>query len=70
MRLVLSLVLLAFGLGCLNYTQAFGHDHHVESAAEHGFPAPAPWMFYLGATSAVLGAYVFGYRRGARRHEA
>lgn len=70
MRLVPTLLLLAFGLGCLNYTQAFGHEHHLESAAEQGLPEPAPWMFYVGGGCAVLGAFGLGRLSRGRRAEA
>jgi hypothetical protein len=65
-----GLLLLVFGLLCLNYTAAHGLEHHRESAARLGLPPPEPPIFYGGVGSTVLGAAVVGFtlgRAGASR---
>jgi hypothetical protein len=66
LRAVLGVVLLVFGLGCLNYTKANGLEHHREVARKHGLPEPGPGIMYLGVVSVVLGAGIIGYTIGRR----
>lgn len=62
-----GVLILAFGLGCLNYTAAHGLEHHRESAARYNLPPPEPPIFYMGVASAVLGAGVVGFTLGRPR---
>jgi hypothetical protein len=62
-----GLLLLVFGLLCLNYTAAHGLEHHRESAARLGLPPPEPPIFYTGVASAVVGGAVFGFALGRSR---
>lgn len=58
--------LVAFGLGCLNYT-AFGNaDHHIEWAAENNLPGPSFAVFVVGTACVVLGSGAIGFKFGAR----
>ena len=62
-----ALVLVAFGVGCLNYT-AFGNsEHHIEWAAERGLPPPSFAVFVTGAACLFFGAATLGFKLGARR---
>jgi hypothetical protein len=36
----LGVILLVFGLACLNYTKADGLEHHKEVARRHNLPPP------------------------------
>ncbi len=56
-----------FGLLCLNYTKAFGVEHHHEWARESGLPAPSAWIWYTGLAGLAIGAGLAGWTLGARR---
>lgn len=60
MRVLLALVVLGFGLACLNYTKASTYEHHVARAAAEGFPAPSPGIFRAGIACTVIGAFLLG----------
>jgi hypothetical protein len=62
-----GLLLLVFGLLCLNYTAAHGLEHHRESAARLGLPPPEPPIFYGGVASTVVGAVGVGFALGSSR---
>ena len=62
-----GIVILAFGLGCLNYTRFDGIEHHRESAAAHSLPPPAPWMFLTGVAATVVGAAFLGFLIAMKR---
>ncbi len=64
--LVIGLLVLVFGLGCLNYTTADGVDHHRAWAQEHGFPPPGGGIFLLGLISTSAGAGLAGFALGRR----
>lgn len=59
--------LLVLGILCLNYTKAFGVEHHYEYAAEHGVPAPSGTIYFAGVGLTALGAGALGFRMGRRR---
>jgi hypothetical protein len=64
-----GLLVLAFGLGCLNYTKADGLEHHREVAQRHGLPEPTSNTLYLGVLAVVVGSGTIGFvlgRRGRR----
>lgn len=61
---LVGLLALAFGLGCLNYTKADGLDHHLEVAAKHGLPPPGPGILYLGVASVAVGSGSVGFAFG------
>jgi hypothetical protein len=50
-----------FGLGCLNYTEHFGWQHHTEVAATHGLPPPSSGIQRLGMLVTLLGGIISGY---------
>jgi len=64
---ILAVVVLLFGLACLNYTQATGIEHHRAWAAEHGMPGPTQTIFYAGAAATALGGIAFGVALAKRR---
>ena len=64
---VIGLLVLAFGLGCLNYTSFDNVEHHREWAAEYGLPEPSRPLLIAGAASTSVGAWVFGFALGRPR---
>jgi hypothetical protein len=52
---------LAFGLGCLNYTAHHGWEHHSGVAERHGLPPPSEGIQRLGMLVTALGGVVTGY---------
>jgi hypothetical protein len=58
--ILVGVVVLVFGLGCLNYTKADGLEHHREVARRHGLPEPGAGIFYMGVLSVALGAGLVG----------
>lgn len=68
-RFVLGLIavlVLAFGLGCLNYTRHEGFEHHRQWAAEKSLPEPGPTIFKAGVVALALGAGLLGFTLGRR----
>jgi hypothetical protein len=61
-----SLVLL-FGLGCLNYTEAWGLEHHRAVAERHHLPPPSKTIFLTGVAAVVVGATMVGFVLGRGR---
>lgn len=64
---MLGLLVLAFGLGCLNYTSAWNVDHHTEWAASHDLPEPSKAILYGGMAATALGGIVLGRALAPRR---
>lgn len=64
---VAGLLLLAFGLGCLNYTKAAGWQHHTEVAARYGLPPPSASILHIGAITLIVGAGLIGFAIGRRK---
>jgi len=52
--------LVVAGFLCVNYTKAFGVEHHVEWAKEHGMPEPTYGIFLLGAALLAAGGVFLG----------
>jgi len=65
--LVAGLLLLVFGLLCLNYTKADSLERHREAARVHGLPPPSASILYGGVLAVILGAGSIGYAIGVRR---
>jgi len=59
-RIGSALLVLAAGFFCLNYTQAFGVEHHFEWAKEHGMPAPSYTIFVAGVLILAGGGTLLG----------
>jgi hypothetical protein len=59
-----GLILLVFGLACLNYTKADGLEHHQEFARRTGLPPPEPPILYGGVAATVFGAGLMGFAVG------
>jgi hypothetical protein len=51
---------LALGLGCLNYTNAWNVDHHTEWATELGLPAPSEQLLQFGMGATAVGGILVG----------
>ena len=64
---LVGVVLLVFGLACLNYTKADGLEHHQEVARLHNLPPPGEPILYGGVGSIVLGAGTIGFVIGRSR---
>ena len=45
---------------CLNYTKAFGVEHHFEWAREHGMPEPSYLIFLIGVVQLAAGGALLG----------
>ncbi len=63
MRLLLGMLgtlVLAFGLGCLNYTSAWSLEHHSAWSSRHGMPAPSSTILYAGMAATALGGIALG----------
>ena len=67
LTIILSFVVMVFGLACLNFTQHSGWDKHTEFATKNGLPEPSYGLFVTGAALAVIGAISFGFAMGRRR---
>lgn len=65
--LALGIFLLAFGLGCLNYTTDGGTEHHRAWARRRGLPEPSGTIFLAGAAFTAVGAGLAGFAVGRRR---
>ena len=57
----LGVLVLAFGLGCLNYTEAEGLERHRTQAERLGIPPPTKSIFLMGVGATVLGAGLAGF---------
>jgi hypothetical protein len=57
---------LLFGLGCLNYTNAWGLEHHQSVARQHDLPEPSRTIHRGGMAATALGAAVLGFAVGRR----
>lgn len=64
---VIGVLVLVFGLLCLNYTKADGLDHHQEVARKHGLPEPSAAILYMGVAAIVLGSGTVGFAIGRRK---
>ena len=50
-----GVVLLALGLGCLNYARPGSREHHRGWAEAHNMPPPSRTIFVGGVATAVAG---------------
>jgi hypothetical protein len=66
-KIVVGVLILVFGLLCLNYTRMEGWDHHRDQALRYGFLPPSAGIFYMGVISTVAGAGLTGFGIGSRR---
>jgi hypothetical protein len=57
---------LLFGWGCLNYTNAWGLDHHREAARQYGLPEPSGPIHRGGMAATAAGAALLGFAVGRR----
>jgi hypothetical protein len=64
---VAGMLVLLFGLGCLNYTRADGLEHHRQQAARYNLPPPTPTIFLMGVVSTIAGAGLIGFGLGCPR---
>jgi hypothetical protein len=64
-RIGVGLALAVAGFLCLNYTKAFGVEHHFEWANAEGMPEPSHSIFVAGALLLAIGGVLLGrVRRG------
>lgn len=59
-RIGTALLGLFAGFFCLNYTQAFGVEHHREWAKAHEMPAPSYTIFVAGVLILAGGGVLLG----------
>jgi hypothetical protein len=64
---VAGVLVLVFGLLCLNYTKADGLEHHQAAALRYGLPPPGRPILYGGVAAVVIGAGLVGYAVGLGR---
>ena len=69
-RVLPGLIALALGIGCLNYTKAFGVEHHHEWAEESGFPPPSGTIYFVGIGFMTLGGVLVGNGLVRRRESS
>ena len=67
---VAGLLVLIFGLGCMNYTKADGLNHHREFAIRYGLPPPSEPILLAGAISLIGGGGLIGFAIGRRARRA
>jgi hypothetical protein len=63
---VVGAAVMVFGLLCLNYTNAWGLEHHQGVALQHNLPQPSPLILRIGMASAAVGAGLLGFAIGRR----
>ncbi len=59
--LSVAVLVLAIGLGCLNYTVAWSVSRHAEWAAEYGLPEPSRELLRIGMGATALGGFLAGF---------
>ena len=64
---VVGILVLVFGMLCLNYTEAEGLEHHRAQAAELNLPPPGIGIWRLGVLMTALGGGVIGCALGRRQ---
>ena len=67
LRWAIALIVLVFGVLCLNYTKGTGWEHHAEWAAANNMPPPSEWIYRMGVLFSILGAAAIGFQIGKRR---
>jgi cytochrome c biogenesis protein CcdA len=66
-----GIVLLFFGLACLNFTKASSLERHQEFARRHNLPQPGSSILWGGAGAIAVGSAIVGYAAGTkRRHDS
>jgi len=61
-----GVLMLLFGLGCLNYTKMGSAERHRQIAQRRGWPEPSRGIVYLGMLFASLGGGIVGFAIGRR----
>lgn len=64
---VIGIILVALGLGCLNYTKSNGLEHHREAATRFGLPQPSERILFGGAAALAIGDGLVGFAAGRRK---
>ena len=64
--LALGVLVMLFGLACLNYNYFDGIEHHFEWAEANGLPTPSGWIFDVGLALAPIGGGIIGWRLAKR----
>ncbi len=63
---IAGVVLLVFGLLCLNYTKASGLERHRAFAQQHHLPEPGNGILLGGVVFVSFGSTLIGYSLGSR----
>lgn len=63
---IAGILLLLFGLACLNYTKASALDRHRAFAREHQLPEPGNGILLGGVVAVSFGSALVGYAVGSR----
>jgi hypothetical protein len=63
---LVGLLVVFFGLLCLNYTKAAGLEHHQEAARHYHLPQPGEGILFGGVAAICLGSATIGYTIGRR----
>jgi hypothetical protein len=63
---IAGVVLLVFGLLCLNYTKASGLERHRAFAQRHHLPEPGNGTLLGGVVAVSIGSALIGYSLGSR----
>lgn len=64
---ILAVVLLFFGLACLNYTKVAGLEYRRAFAERHGLLPPGRAVYYGGLACVVCGSGLLGFLLGQPR---
>lgn len=63
-----GVLMLVFGILCINYTKMGSVERHARFAQERGWPPPSRGIFHLGMLFAPLGGGLVGFDIGRRPH--
>jgi hypothetical protein len=61
------MIVVVFGLLCLNYTKADGLEHHREAATRLRLPPPSERILFGGAAALAVGGALIGFAAGRRK---
>ena len=68
--ILVGLLLVALGAGCLNYSKAETLDHHREWAQERGMPPPSATVMWTGAGALAGGGFIAAVGMGRCRRDS
>ena len=65
-----GIVVLVFGLLCLNYTKASGLERHRAFAQKYQLPEPGNAILFGGIVTVSFGSALIGYALGSRSRQS